>query len=202
MHRNNPTAQYIEADDEEEWPLDIKHWILPFFLCFMYIKISNYLSTSYDSVCMERIPLPIQRFNEWSPKLNDIKLEIHNITQDINNKETLRTLDAIYIPVDIATNLQRENQQLKHSIGCKFDDERLLQIAKESVEQELPSYPENLLSREELIAIQAYVLLARLQELQEPRKEIWEKISGQFRQDLSKFTHSVCYASAQLEDLA
>ncbi|KAG5805120.1 hypothetical protein H9Q74_010433 [Fusarium xylarioides] len=165
MHRNDPTAQYSEPDEDEDWPFGMKHWILPFILAPMYVKISNYLSTSYDSVCMGRSPLPIQRFDEWAPKLDDIKIDIQKITQKINDKETSRTLDAIYIPVDIATNLQKENQQLKQDIGCKFDDERLLQIAKESVEQELLSDPENPLSREELIAIRAYVLLARLQEL-------------------------------------
>ncbi|KAF5688328.1 Isotrichodermin C-15 hydroxylase [Fusarium denticulatum] len=202
MHRNHPTAQYVESDDDEEWPFGMKHWILPFILFFMYIKIGNYISTSYGSVCMERSPLPIQNFNEWAPKLDDIKIDIQNITQELNKKEASRTLDAIYIPVDIATSLRKKNQQLKQAIGCKFDDERLLQIAKESVEQKLPSYPENPLSREELIAIRAYALLSRLQELQEPRNEIWEKLSGEFRQDLSKITHSVCYASVQLEDLA
>ncbi|KAF4436632.1 Isotrichodermin C-15 hydroxylase [Fusarium acutatum] len=202
MHRNDLTAQYLEPDDDEEWPFGISRWILLFILVLMYIKPNNYLSASYDSVCMEQSRLPIQRFNEWAPKLDDIKIDIQNITQELNDKETSRTLDAICIPVDIATSLQKENQQLKQAIGCKFDDERLLQIAKESVEQELPSYPENPLSKEELIAIRAYVLLARLQELQEPRKEMWEKVSGQFRQDLSKITYNVCYASAQLEDLA
>ncbi|KAF5605635.1 Isotrichodermin C-15 hydroxylase [Fusarium pseudocircinatum] len=201
MHRNDPTAQYVEPDDDEEWPLGIKHWILPFFLLFIYINTGNYISTPYDSVCMERGPLPIHNFNEWAPKLDDIKTVIQNITQELNNKEASRTLDAIYIPVDIATNLRKENQQLKQAIGCIFDDERLSRIAKESVEQELPSYPENPLSREELIAIKVYALLSRLQELQEPRNEIWQKLSGEFRQDLCKITHSVCYASSQLEDL-
>jgi hypothetical protein len=151
---------------------------------------------------MERGPLPIQRFNTWAPKLDDIKIDIQKITQEVNDEEKSRAPDAIYIPVDIATSLRKDNQQLKQTIGCRFDDERLLQIAKESVEEELPSYPENLLSREELIAVRAYVLLSRLQEIQGHRNEIWKKLSGQFRQDLNKITYSVCYASAQLEDLA
>ncbi|KAF5558595.1 Isotrichodermin C-15 hydroxylase [Fusarium napiforme] len=202
MHRNNPTTQYIKHDDDEEWPFGKKHWVMPFILFFMYITIGSYISPPNDSVCMERGPLPIQNFNKWAPKLDDIKIDIQNIIQEQNNEETSRALDAIYIPLDIATSLRKENQLLKQAIGCKFDDERLLQIAKESVEEELPSYPDNPLSREELIAIRAYVSLSRLQELQESRNEIWEKISGQCRQDLSKITHSVCYASAQLEDLA
>ncbi|PNP74493.1 hypothetical protein FNYG_12116 [Fusarium nygamai] len=201
MHRNDPTAQYLEPEEDEDWHFGTSHWILPFILFLMYIKISNYFSTSYDSMCMERGPLPIQRFNEWAPKLDDIRIDIQKITQELNDKETSRTLDAIHIPVDIATSLRKENQQLKQAIGCKFD-ERLLQIAKESVEQELPSYPENPLSREELINTRAYVLLTRLQELQEPRNKIWEKLSGEFCQDLSKITYSVCYAAARLEDLA
>ncbi|CVK95217.1 uncharacterized protein FMAN_13380 [Fusarium mangiferae] len=186
MIRNNPTTQYPEHDDEEEWPLGMRHWALPFILFLMYIKIANYLSTSYDSVCMERGGLPIQRFNEWSPKLDDIKIDIQNITRELNDKETSRTLNAIYIPVDIATSLRKENQQLKEAIDCEFDDERLVQIAKES----------------ERIDIQAYILLGRLRKLQEPRREIWAKLSGQFRQDLSKITYNVCYASTQLENLA
>ncbi|KAF5624098.1 Isotrichodermin C-15 hydroxylase [Fusarium tjaetaba] len=202
MHRNDPTTQYIEHDDDEEWPFGMEHWILPLFLFFLYITIGSYISTPYDSVCIDRGPLPIQNFEKWAPKLDDIKINIQNIIQEQNNKETSRTLDAIYIPVDIATSLQKENQQLKQAIGCKFDDERLLQIAKESVEEKLQSYPENSLFREELIAVRAYALLSRLQELQEARNEIWKKLNGQFRQDLNKITYSVCYASAQLEDLA
>ncbi|KAF5670171.1 Isotrichodermin C-15 hydroxylase [Fusarium circinatum] len=204
MHRNNPTTQYPEADDDEEWPVGGWHWILPFFLFLMYIEIGSYFSTSYDSACMERSPLPIQRFGKWASKLDDIKIDIRNIIQEVNDKETSRTLDAIYIPADIATNLRKENQQLKQAIGCNFDEERLLQIAKDSMEQKLLSYPENpdFLSREDHIFSRAYILLSRLQKLQEPRREIWAKLSGQFRQDLSKIAHSVCYASAQLEDLA
>ncbi|KAF5986592.1 Isotrichodermin C-15 hydroxylase [Fusarium coicis] len=201
MHRNDPTAQYVEHDDDEDWPFGTKHWILPLIMCFVYINTSNYFSTSYKSMCMERGPLPIQRFNAWAPKLDDIKIDIQKITQEVNDEEKSLAPDAIYIPVDIATSLRKDNQQLKQAIGCRFD-ERLLQIAKESVEEELPSYPENLLSREKLIAAQAYVLLSCLQELQEYRNEIWKKLSGQFRQDLNKITNSVCYASAQLEDLA
>lgn len=203
MIRNDPTTQYPEPDDDEEWPLGMRHWVLPFILFLMYIKIANYLSKSSDSVCMERGGLPIQRFNEWSPKLDDIKIDIQNITQELNDNETSRTLNAIYIPVDIATSLRKENQQLKQAIGCKFDDERLVQIVKESVEQQVPSDPENPVQfREERIDIQAYILLSRLRKLQEPRREIWAKLSGQFRQDLSKITYNVCYASTQLEDLA
>ncbi|KAF5624560.1 Isotrichodermin C-15 hydroxylase [Fusarium sp. NRRL 52700] len=202
MDRNNRNARYPEPDDDEEWPFGMSHWFVPFFLFLMYIGIADYLNTSYDSVCMERSPLLFHRFNEWAPKLNDIRIDIQNITQELNDRETLRIINAVNLPVDIATSLRKENQQLKQALGYKFDDQRLLQIAKESVEHELPSYPENPLSREELLDIRAYVLLARLQELQEPRKEIWEKISGQFRQDLSKFTHNICHASTQLEDLA
>ncbi|KAF5574554.1 Isotrichodermin C-15 hydroxylase [Fusarium pseudoanthophilum] len=202
MHRNDPAAQYVEPEEDEDWPFGMKHWILPLILCFMYITIGNYISASYDSVCMERGPLPIQNFNEWAPKLDDIKIDIQKITQEKNDGETSWALEAIYIPVDIATSLRKENQQLKQAIGCRFDDERLLQIAKESVEEELPSYPENPLSREELIATRAYILLSRLQELQERRNKIWKKLSGEFRQGLNKITHSICYASAQLEDLA
>ncbi|KAF4473777.1 isotrichodermin C-15 hydroxylase (cytochrome P-450 monooxygenase CYP65A1) [Fusarium agapanthi] len=177
MHRNNPTTQYSEPDDDEEWPFSVWHWMLPFILFLI--------------------------FDKWASKLDDIKIDIRNMTQEVNDKETSRNLDAIYIPVDIAANLQKENQQLKKAIGCKFDGQRLLQIAKGSVEQKLLSYPENpdLLSREYHIFSRAYILLSGLQKLQEPRKEIWAKVSGQLRQDLSKITHSVCYASAQLEDL-
>ncbi|CCT74458.1 uncharacterized protein FFUJ_10511 [Fusarium fujikuroi IMI 58289] len=150
MIRNDPTTQYPEPNDDEEWPLGMRHWVLPFILFLMYIKIANCLSTSYDT-----------------------------------------------------TSLRKENQQMKQVIGCKFDDGGLLQIAKESVKQQLPSEPENLvLSREELLDIHAYILFSRLQKLQEPRRDIWAKLSGQFRQDLSKIIYSVCYASTQLEDLA
>ncbi|SCV47330.1 uncharacterized protein FFB14_09762 [Fusarium fujikuroi] len=150
MIRNDPTTQYPEPNDDEEWPLGMRHWVLPFILFLMYIKIANCLSTSYDT-----------------------------------------------------TSLRKENQQMKQVIGCKFNDGGLLQIAKESVKQQLPSDPENLvLSREELLDIHAYILFSRLQKLQEPRREIWAKLSGQFRQDLSKIIYSVCYASTQLEDLA
>ncbi|EWY83942.1 hypothetical protein FOYG_13727 [Fusarium oxysporum NRRL 32931] len=157
---------------------------------------------------MERIRLPIQRFNEWAPKLDDIKIDIQNVAQETNDKEPSRALDAVYIPVDIATNLQQENQQLKQAISCEFDDQRLLQITTES--EALPSHPENpslwtrmtVPSKESCLVGRNYKLLDRLQKLQEPRKGIWAKVSGQFRQDLSKITYNVCYASTQVEDLA
>ncbi|KAM5364685.1 hypothetical protein ACJA88_012914 [Fusarium oxysporum] len=145
-------------------------------------------STTSIHACMERIRLPIQRFNEWAPKLDDIKIDIQNVAQESNDKEPSRALDAVYIPVDIATNLQQENQQLKQAISCEFDDPRLLQITTES--EALPSHPEN------------PSLWTRMTKLQEPRKDIWAKVSGQFCQDLSKITYSVCYASTQVEDLA
>ncbi|RKK55445.1 hypothetical protein BFJ66_g3347 [Fusarium oxysporum f. sp. cepae] len=118
-------------------------FILTFILGSICIKVQNYLGTpnTYDSVCMERIRLPIQRFNEWVPKLDDIKIDIQNVAQESNDKEPSRALDAVYIPVDIATNLQQENQQLKQAISCEFDDPRLLQITTES--EALPSHPEN-----------------------------------------------------------
>ncbi|KAF5265650.1 hypothetical protein FOXYS1_3522 [Fusarium oxysporum] len=165
-------------------------FILTFILGSICIKVQNYLGTpnTYDSVCIERIRLPIQRFNEWAPKLDDIKIDIQNVAQESNDKEPSRALDAVYIPVDIATNLQQENQQLKQAISCEFDDPRLLQITTES--EALPSHPEN------------PSLWTRMTKLQEPRKDIWAKVSGQFRQDLSKITYSVCYASTQVEDLA
>uniref|UniRef100_A0A0D2XZY0 Uncharacterized protein n=1 Tax=Fusarium oxysporum (strain Fo5176) TaxID=660025 RepID=A0A0D2XZY0_FUSOF len=158
-------------------------------------------STTSIHVCMERIRLPIQRFNEWAPKLDDIKIDIQNVAQESNDKEPSRALDAVYIPVDIATNRQQENQQLKQAISCEFDDQRLLQITTES--EALPSHPENpslwtrmtVPSKESCLVGRNYKLLDRLQKLQEPRKDIWAKVSGQFRQDLSKITYSVSVAT-------
>ncbi|EXK83616.1 hypothetical protein FOQG_12138 [Fusarium oxysporum f. sp. raphani 54005] len=57
-------------------------------------------------------------------------------------------------------------------------------------------------SKESRLVVRNYKLLDCLQKLQEPRKDIWAKVSGQFRQDLSKIIYSVCYASTQVEDLA
>ncbi|KAK2674783.1 hypothetical protein RAB80_009767 [Fusarium oxysporum f. sp. vasinfectum] len=176
-------------------------FILTFILGSICIKVQNYLGTpnTYDSVCI---------FNEWAPKLDDIEIDFQNVAQESNDKETSRALDAVYIPVDIATNLQQENQQLKQAISCEFDDQRLLQITTES--EALPSHPENpslwtrmtVPSKESRLVVRNYRLLDCLQKLQEPRKDIWAKVSGQFRQDLSKIIYSVCYASTQVEDLA
>ncbi|KAF9772099.1 hypothetical protein IL306_010213 [Fusarium sp. DS 682] len=167
-----------------------------------------------SDVCAENARHPIQYFDDWAPKLHNIQNDIQNIAHEVKEEDSSRSLNSLYIPVDIAGNLQKENKKLRQAIGCDFDStaaiDRLLSFIKMIEERpanqmRYPNYPSWITmmtkaSKENHVIVRVHKLLKLLQQLQEPRQETWTKLSGEFRQGLSKITHSTCYASVQLEE--
>ncbi|KAM0350672.1 hypothetical protein ACHAPU_003161 [Fusarium lateritium] len=125
--------------------------------------------------------------------------------------------------MDTATRLQKANRLLRESIGCKLNPTTastgLLRLLKQVEKSPTSNFYHNeddargfwnpvnrryfyFHPKHTQLVIRSTSLLQFLQELQLLRERLLRETTGQFRQDLGTLSHSMCYASMQLEKYA